>query len=89
MMFSIFIFRLNKFLISEPLSAEVLHSISSSLNSTLVVNRSEGLNIDLLIEEVLVVLQWVVLLGEVVVWWTVSLLEGTVFLTLLERGLHL
>lgn len=49
----------------------------------------EGFNVDLLLEEVLVGLKWVIHGIEVSMWWSIILLEGGKSFTLLEVGFHL
>ena len=53
------------------------------------MNSFECFDINSLLEEILVVLQWVVRWVEVLIWWTVSLLERCVSLSLGKVRTHL
>jgi len=53
------------------------------------VDGFEGLNVDLLLEEVFVGLKWVIDGIEVSMWWSIILLEGGKSFTLLEVGFQL
>ena len=71
--FSIF---LNKFLSS--CNQDSLGSCLDLSNWLLAMDASQSLNIDISGLENLVVLDWVKCLGEMLVWWTMILLERSV-----------
>ena len=56
---------------------------------SLVVDVSKGIDINSLLNKVLIVLQWVVSWVEVLVWWSMSLLERSVVDSLGKVRLHL
>ena len=53
------------------------------------MDRSKSFDVNLLVKEILVVIQWVEFLTELVIWRTVSLLERGVFLSSVEIRAHL
>ena len=78
-----FIFRLNKFFLFQDSRPSGCGDLSFG------VDGFESCNIHALFKQVLIVLQWVISWVEVLIWWSMSLLEGSVVDALSKVGLHL
>ena len=62
--------------------------MNSSLNKRMsLISGLQSLNVDVLCEQVLVLLEWVVRCAELIVWWADSLLETAELLGLLHVSL--
>ena len=62
---------------------------SSSVDLSLAMSVLKSLDVDTLLEDVLVVLKWIVRWVEVLVWWTMGLLERSVVHSLRKVSFHL